>query len=66
MIPVTLKEYRCSCGKLLFKGLLGASIVEIKCKRCNNITSFGGMKSDKIQTPLMIAVDKSPKAKKKR
>jgi phage FluMu protein Com len=58
MIPATLKEYRCSCGKLLFKGLLGTSIVEIKCKRCNNISSFGDMKSDKIQIPFMIAVDK--------
>lgn len=29
-----LIEYRCACGKLLFKGLLLISMIEIKCKRC--------------------------------
>lgn len=29
-----LPEYRCTCGKLLFKGTLLFSTVEIKCKRC--------------------------------
>ena len=29
-----LSEYRCTCGKLLFKGALLFSTVEIKCKRC--------------------------------
>ncbi len=29
------------CGKLLFKGLLIACTVEIKCKRCEKISSFG-------------------------
>lgn len=32
-----LQEYRCDCGKLLFKGLLVKGIVEIKCKRCQDI-----------------------------
>jgi hypothetical protein len=32
-----LQEFRCTCGKLLFKGLLVKGIVEIKCKRCQDI-----------------------------
>ncbi|MDD5098751.1 MAG: hypothetical protein PHP35_00155 [Candidatus Colwellbacteria bacterium] len=40
MEPISLKEYRCVCGKLLFKGLLSASVVEIKCKRCARIMVF--------------------------
>ena len=35
-----LKRYHCSCGKMLFKGLLFLSMVEIKCKRCSNICRF--------------------------
>lgn len=35
--PPQFKEYRCTCGKLLFKGLLLLSVLEIKCKRCNTV-----------------------------
>jgi hypothetical protein len=38
-----LQEYRCSCGKLLFKGFLLLSLVEIKCKRCAKTTVFGAL-----------------------
>ncbi len=34
------KEYRCECGKLLFKGFLGFSSVETKCLRCGSIKLF--------------------------
>lgn len=37
----SLREYRCTCGKLLFRGLIGNSIVEVKCRRCNKVSSFG-------------------------
>lgn len=33
----SLKEYRCTCGKLLFKGLILLSVIEIKCKRCGTV-----------------------------
>jgi CheY-like chemotaxis protein len=33
-IAAGLPEYRCTCGKLLFKGILQFSTIEIKCKRC--------------------------------
>lgn len=35
-----LEEYRCQCGKLLFKGALFLSTIEVKCKRCGTISRF--------------------------
>jgi phage FluMu protein Com len=35
-----LTEYRCACGKLLFRGLLLLSVVEVKCKRCGTLKLF--------------------------
>jgi len=35
-----LNEYRCDCGKLLFRGILSFSVIEIKCKRCGKIHLF--------------------------
>ncbi|HUO55865.1 MAG TPA: hypothetical protein VMU27_00285, partial [Candidatus Paceibacterota bacterium] len=35
-----LGEYRCSCGKLLFKGTLSAGVVEVKCRRCGSTKQF--------------------------
>lgn len=38
-----LKEFRCQdCSKLLFKGILVESEIEIKCKRCGKINTFAG------------------------
>ena len=36
------KEYRCECGKLLFKGNFYSGNVASKCKRCGRVTSFEG------------------------
>ena len=36
----TLNEYRCDCGKLLFKGALSVCTLEIKCKKCAKVVSF--------------------------
>ena len=48
MMPI-YKEYRCSvCNKLLFKGLLVESEVEIKCKRCSTLNVFNGVTSDSL------------------
>lgn len=38
--PNSLIEYRCACGKLLFKGVMFMSVVEIKCKRCGETLTF--------------------------
>jgi len=35
-------EYRCNCGKLLFKGSGLSGKIEIKCKRCGTIKSIIG------------------------
>lgn len=35
-----IKEYRCTCGKLLCKGLLVIGAIEIKCKRCGSLKRF--------------------------
>jgi LSD1 subclass zinc finger protein len=42
MEQTELKEYRCLCGKLLFKGMFSEGTVEIKCKSCRKILSFLG------------------------
>lgn len=34
MDAIQLLEYRCKCGKLLFKGVLFLGLVEVKCRRC--------------------------------
>ena len=37
------KEHRCkNCEKLLFRGLLVESEIEIKCKRCKELNKFTG------------------------
>lgn len=41
MSSTLLTEYRCSCGKLLFKGLLCQCVVEVKCRRCGSMTTWG-------------------------
>lgn len=40
METIPLREYRCECGKLLFKGLLFLGVVEIKCKRCGKVPAM--------------------------
>ena len=36
------QDYRCTgCGKLLLKGCVFQGIVELKCKRCKKVTSWG-------------------------
>jgi DNA-directed RNA polymerase subunit RPC12/RpoP len=43
------KEYRCpSCRKLLFKGLLVDSEVEVKCRGCGNFHLFSGESKGKL------------------
>lgn len=41
-----MQEYRCQCGKLLFKGLMLVSLIEIKCLRCGTIQLINGMSSN--------------------
>lgn len=36
-----LPEYRCPCGKLLFKGVLMLSEIEMKCRYCGKVRTIG-------------------------
>jgi len=38
-----LREYRCDCGRLLFKGVVVTSHIEIKCSRCGKINAISGI-----------------------
>lgn len=43
------KEHRCpSCNKLLFKGLLVDSEVEVKCRGCGTLASFHGEPKERL------------------
>lgn len=42
-------EYRCSCGKLLFKGMAFTSMIEIKCRSCGKINQISGMLGEPIE-----------------
>lgn len=39
-MKTSLSEYRCHCGKLLFKGTIILSTIEVKCKRCGSTETF--------------------------
>ena len=41
-----LQDYRCKCGKLLFKGFLVNGNVEVKCRRCGIIMNINGLVGD--------------------
>lgn len=44
----SLREYRCVCGKLLFKGMLVMGSVETKCNRCGAIILTQDLNEDVI------------------
>jgi phage FluMu protein Com len=46
---MTYQEYRCmTCAKLLFKGILVDSEVEVKCRGCGNVSTFHGVAKEKL------------------
>lgn len=47
-VSQSLTEYRCVCGKLLFKGSLFLSVVETKCKRCGSVRVFRHLAAEVI------------------
>lgn len=43
------QEYRCEkCKKLMFKGILVDSEVEIKCRACGEMSIFKGISQEKL------------------
>lgn len=63
MENLRLKEYRCTCGKLLFKGFLADAVIEIKCKRCEKVSLFKENYSQKISAPFDVKLDEATLAK---
>ncbi len=55
-----LVEYRCRCGRLLLKGFLFISFIEIKCKRCGTICVFQDQEKNEPLS-FTLAVDSSGK-----
>lgn len=51
----SLSEYRCDCGKLLFKGSLLLSIIEVKCRRCGKVSVFKGKMKNESLSGLLLA-----------
>lgn len=52
------KEHRCLfCGKLLFKGILFRSRVEIKCLRCGKVIFFRGLNDFDGKNRYMLLTD---------
>ena len=52
MEQFNLSEYRCDCGKLLFKGDLKDCRVEIKCRRCGEIKTIDFSDGKRIENRL--------------
>ncbi|MBI2610178.1 Com family DNA-binding transcriptional regulator [Candidatus Giovannonibacteria bacterium] len=49
VINMILREFRCkSCQKLLFKGILVDSKVEVKCTRCREFSEFEGVSANTL------------------
>jgi len=58
-----LKEYRCACGKLLFKGFLANAVIEIKCKRCEKVNLFEKNILQKATAPFELKIQEAGSAK---
>ena len=59
MDKIFLNEHRCKCGKLLLKGVFFDSVLEIKCKKCGEISKIGSIKLvDDATHYLLIINDK--------
>jgi PAS domain S-box-containing protein len=54
-------DYRCACGKLLFRGLVSRSYVETKCSRCGKLNFIEGIGA--TYNPNRFAVLTTPKGK---
>ncbi|MBI2484057.1 Com family DNA-binding transcriptional regulator [Candidatus Uhrbacteria bacterium] len=51
-------EYRCKeCSKLMFKGLLVDSEIEVKCRRCGAVNLYQGVSSTRY---LCLIADTCP------
>jgi PAS domain S-box-containing protein len=51
-----LNEHRCKCGKLLMRGILFDATLEIKCRRCGEVSTIGRIRlmDDTVNYLLII------------
>lgn len=47
--PLNLQEFRCDCGKLLFKGELTTCKIEVKCRKCHKLMLVSGEKGEVLR-----------------
>lgn len=65
------QQFRCtSCKKLLFKGLLVDSEVEVKCRGCGSMNVFQGTAKDRLlcfvdPCPRRVSLEKISEMEKK-
>jgi PAS domain S-box-containing protein len=57
MNNILLKEQRCSCGKLLLKGIFLQANLEIKCKKCGKISQIGSLRQCANDRQYLLVVD---------
>jgi phage FluMu protein Com len=51
------EDFRCACGKLLFRGMILSGAIEVKCRSCKRIEtiqSFSGSAGDKERYVLVL------------
>lgn len=48
-MSIAFKEYRChDCKKLLFKGFLVESVIEVKCRSCQAMNTVESSRNDEL------------------
>lgn len=57
METIPFIEYRCVCGKLLFKGVAITTPLQIKCRRCGALVPFGPEGSEDATARYGLLVD---------
>lgn len=53
------EDYRCSCGKLLFRGFILSGAVQVKCRECKRIVDMGGIASGSNDSLYLLVCNES-------
>ncbi len=65
-MTIPFKEYRCTaCHKLLFKGWLVESAIEIKCKGCHEMNTIEASSADAFMCGILPCPNRIPVQPKK-
>lgn len=58
MDNIFLNEYRCSCGKLLLKGVFFDANLEIKCKKCGSMSNIENTYSSEDSSHYYLTINR--------